>query len=98
MAGLIPDDTSGQERLSFTTEGEASLHYCIQSGLTNEAMRVSFIHSVMPYELICHQSGKGILIVDAGGGTIDISAYRQTSQDAKSFEEMAPPQCEQPIL
>ncbi|PPQ96389.1 hypothetical protein CVT26_004991 [Gymnopilus dilepis] len=77
MAGLIPDDTSGQERLSFTTEGEASLHYCIQSGLTNEAMR----------------SGKGLLIVDAGGGTIDISAYRQTSQDAKSFEEMAPPQC-----
>ncbi|KAF8901895.1 hypothetical protein CPB84DRAFT_1846607 [Gymnopilus junonius] len=77
MAGLIPDTQSGQERLSFVTEGEASLHYCIQSGLTNEAMK----------------SGKGVLIVDAGGGTIDISAYRQTSQDAKSFEEMAPPQC-----
>ncbi|KAF8901894.1 hypothetical protein CPB84DRAFT_909984 [Gymnopilus junonius] len=77
MAGLIPDTQSGQERLSFVTEGEASLHYCIQSGLTNEAMK----------------SGKGVLIVDAGGGTIDISAYKQTSQQVKSFEEMAPPQC-----
>ncbi|KAF4620562.1 hypothetical protein D9613_001104 [Agrocybe pediades] len=75
--GLIPDTPQGQARLSFVTEGEASLHFCIQSGLTSEAMK----------------SGKGIMIVDAGGGTIDISTYKQTSAEVKSFEEIAAPQC-----
>jgi hypothetical protein len=35
-------------------------------------------------------------IVDAGGGTIDISAYRRTSESPHSqsyYEEIAPPQC-----
>ncbi|KDR69801.1 hypothetical protein GALMADRAFT_145198 [Galerina marginata CBS 339.88] len=76
-AGLVPDTEGGHQRLSFVTEGEASLHFCIQSGLTNEAVK----------------SGNGVLIVDAGGGTIDISAYKQTSQQVKSFEEMAAPLC-----
>jgi hypothetical protein len=39
-AGLIPDGAAGQARLSFVTEGEASLHFCIQNGLTNEAIKV----------------------------------------------------------
>ena len=39
------------------------------------------------------QSGKGLLIVDAGGGTIDISAYRRSSPDSQSYEEIAAPQC-----
>lgn len=37
-AGLIPE--GGQSRLSFVTEGEASLHFCIQSGLTSHAIKV----------------------------------------------------------
>ncbi|KAF8802608.1 hypothetical protein BYT27DRAFT_7196548 [Phlegmacium glaucopus] len=76
-AGLIPDTEDGQSHLSFVTEGEASLHFCVQSGLTNDAIK----------------SGKGLLIVDAGGGTIDISAYRQTSPHTQSYEEIAAPQC-----
>jgi hypothetical protein len=40
MAGLIPYGAEGQARLSFVTEGEASLHFCIQRGLTNEAIKV----------------------------------------------------------
>jgi hypothetical protein len=40
-AGLIPDGAAGQARLSFVTEGEASLHFCIQKGLINEAIKVS---------------------------------------------------------
>ena len=39
------------------------------------------------------QDGRGILIVDAGGGTIDVSAYKKTSPISKSYEEIAPPQC-----
>jgi hypothetical protein len=40
QAGLIPDNESGHSHVSFVTEGEASLHFCVQSGLTNNAMKV----------------------------------------------------------
>ena len=42
QAGLIPDNQDGHSHLSFVTEGEASLHFCIQSGLTNDAIKVVF--------------------------------------------------------
>ena len=45
QAGLIHDDEDGQSRLSFVTEGEASLHFCVQSGLTTDAIKVDFILS-----------------------------------------------------
>ncbi|EAU91962.2 hypothetical protein CC1G_11148 [Coprinopsis cinerea okayama7 len=75
LAGLIPDTDEGHSRLSFVTEGEASLHFCVQSGLATTA-----------------KDGKGVLIVDAGGGTVDISAYRFIEKD-DSYEEIAAPQC-----
>jgi hypothetical protein len=40
--GLIPDTPEGHSRLFFVSEGEASLHFCIQKGLTNEAIKVSW--------------------------------------------------------
>lgn len=40
LAGLIPGDTAGRARLHFVTEGEASLHYCVNSGLASEAIQV----------------------------------------------------------
>jgi len=58
------------------TEGEASLHFAIRNGLPKDVM----------------QSGEGVVIVDAGGGTIDISAYRKPKY-SKTFEEIASPQC-----
>jgi hypothetical protein len=41
LAGLIPDTDEGHTRVQFVTEGEASLHFCIQSGLTTHAMKVN---------------------------------------------------------
>jgi hypothetical protein len=40
LAGLIPDNESGHSRLSFVTEGEASLHFSVQNGLPVGAMKV----------------------------------------------------------
>ena len=40
LAGLIPDNESGHARLSFVTEGEASLHFSVQNGLPAGAMKV----------------------------------------------------------
>ena len=40
LADLIPDTAAGHARLSFVTEGEASLHFSIQNGLHAGAMKV----------------------------------------------------------
>ena len=41
MAGLVPDTAAGHARVTFVTEGEASLHYCIDSGLAAQFIAVS---------------------------------------------------------
>ena len=41
LAGLIPDTKLGHSRISFVTEGEASLHFAIQNGLPEGALKVS---------------------------------------------------------
>jgi hypothetical protein len=40
LAGLVPDNPNGHSRLSFVTEGEASLHFSVQNGLPEGAMKV----------------------------------------------------------
>ena len=40
LAKLIPDKPEDHSRLSFVTEGEASLHYSIQNGLPAGIMKV----------------------------------------------------------
>ncbi|KZT05487.1 uncharacterized protein LAESUDRAFT_727131 [Laetiporus sulphureus 93-53] len=75
LAGLVPDSGAGQSRIHFVTEGEASLHYCITNGLTGDVVK----------------TGNQLMIVDAGGGTVDLSTYRITSTvPAKAVESIAP--------
>ena len=77
LAKLIPDTTAGHSRLSFVTEGEASLYYAVHS---------------LPMGVM--DDGEGVVIVDAGGSTIDISSYSKNIGEAKHrFEEVAAPQC-----
>jgi molecular chaperone DnaK (HSP70) len=78
LAGVIPDTNDGYSRLLFVTEGEASLHFAIQNGL--------------PIGVI--KDGEGVVIVDAGGGTIDISSYCKNIGNS-TFEEVSAAQCEQ---
>lgn len=77
LAGLIKDTEAGHSRLSFVTEGEASLHFSIHNGLPSSAM----------------EDGEGIVVVDAGGGTIDLSAYKRGRGADKKFSEISVPQC-----
>jgi len=74
LAGLVPDNASGHSRLSFVTEGEASLHFSVWNGLPTGAMK----------------NGDGVVIVDAGGGTVDISSYSRDQKE--NFEEIVAPQ------
>ncbi|KAJ7122116.1 hypothetical protein C8R44DRAFT_785724 [Mycena epipterygia] len=79
VAGLIPNSDAGHDRLRFVTEGEASLHFCIQNGLATDAIT----------------KGNGVVVVDAGGGTIDLSTYRMIKKPngTKEYQELAPAQC-----
>ncbi|KDR69812.1 hypothetical protein GALMADRAFT_910351 [Galerina marginata CBS 339.88] len=74
LAGLVPDQDASNRRVQLVTEGEASLHYCLQSGLSTDVLK----------------QGKGLMVIDAGGGTIDFSSY---VQNGESFEEIAAPEC-----
>ena len=50
LAGLFPDNPSGHSRLSFVTEGEASLHFSVQNGLPAGAMKVcNHSHCILMY-------------------------------------------------
>ncbi|EAU91820.1 hypothetical protein CC1G_04587 [Coprinopsis cinerea okayama7 len=74
QAGLVSDSEEGHARVMFVTEGEASLHFCINNGLSGDGL----------------ESGKGVVIVDAGGGTIDVSAYQGRGG---VFNEISAAQC-----
>ena len=43
---------------------------------------------------MCSQAGEQALIIDAGGGTIDISTYTVLSNGPLQVEELYEPQCE----
>ncbi|TFK20843.1 hypothetical protein FA15DRAFT_624853 [Coprinopsis marcescibilis] len=83
LAGLVGVDGAAQrDRIKFVTEGEASLHFCINNGLPPGAMN----------------NGDGVVVVDAGGGTIDVSTYARApsptpATTSSPFEEIAPSQC-----
>ncbi|KAK7472170.1 hypothetical protein VKT23_000292 [Stygiomarasmius scandens] len=76
QAGLITNSREDHGRVQFVTEGEASLHYCLNNK--------------------CDASNGGVIVVDAGGGTVDLSAYQMEPSDKNDklwFKEIARPQC-----
>ncbi|TEB20801.1 hypothetical protein FA13DRAFT_1672147 [Coprinellus micaceus] len=77
LAGLVPTDEDASSRISFVTEGEASLHFCLRRGLGMDSGM---------------GGGDGVLVVDAGGGTVDMSAYAKAGKE-ELFEEVAAPEC-----
>ncbi|OSC99572.1 hypothetical protein PYCCODRAFT_1394827 [Trametes coccinea BRFM310] len=77
MAGLVPDTPDGHERVHFVTEGEASLQFCVRGGLATDVIT----------------DGESVMIVDAGGGTVDISTYSFTSTSPLAVEEVASADC-----
>ncbi|KAM6497416.1 hypothetical protein JOM56_007889 [Amanita muscaria] len=71
-AGLV-NTSEASERISFVSEGEASLHFCLNKNPN------------------LHNNRDGMLVVDCGGGTIDVSAYSQTTKGR--FKEISQSEC-----
>ena len=78
MAGCISEDVSDKERLLLVFEPEAAAVRCQEEDAAN------FNISVM-------NPGTKIMVVDAGGGTVDTTLYRVVSTNGqKSLEEAVP--------
>ncbi|KAJ3489527.1 hypothetical protein NLI96_g2044 [Meripilus lineatus] len=75
-AQLVPDSAAGRSRIHFVTEGEASLHFCLDSGLATEV-----------------REGEGVMVIDAGGGTVDLSTYSIIACSPLRVEEVSAPGC-----
>jgi hypothetical protein len=91
-AGLVPDISEGYSRIRFVTEGEASLNYCVRNEYASDIIEVSGLTSRWQFPMTCSQSGVGVLLVDAGGGTIDLSAYHMVGTQNR-FKQITPGTC-----
>lgn len=81
LAGLVPGTLDGRARVRFLTEGEAGLHFCIWD------LFAAGVPDQSKYPL-----GQGVVVIDAGGGTLDLSMYSMKFEPT-SFEEIAPAEC-----
>ncbi|KAN0094933.1 hypothetical protein V8E55_003220 [Tylopilus felleus] len=80
LAGLVPSTPEGRSRVHMLTEGEASLHFCVANLLNADIMATDL------------DAPWGVVIIDAGGGTIDLSMFSMKSNPI-SCEEVAPAEC-----
>ena len=96
IAGLIPGKKQKHAgRIHLLTEGEASLHFCVTNMLASDSL------SKFPYvstddleeEEIDESEHQGVVVIDAGGGTIDLSAYSIKLSHPREFKEIAPAEC-----
>ncbi|KAF9649037.1 hypothetical protein BDM02DRAFT_3095383 [Thelephora ganbajun] len=76
-AGIVPDTPAGHSHVHFVTEGEASFSFC--------ATRTQVGRNLKP--------GEQVLIIDAGGGTVDISTYKVLNNGPLQVEELYEPKC-----
>src|SRR5882757_967583 len=91
LAGLISSNEE-QSHVHLLTEGEASLHFCVTNVITSDAFSSPIVVSDFPVEEEDKSGSQGVVIVDAGGGTIDLSAYSMELSPT-SFEEIAAAEC-----
>ncbi|KAF9783757.1 hypothetical protein BJ322DRAFT_877685 [Thelephora terrestris] len=76
-AGIVPDTPTGHSRVQFVTEGEASFSFCATRTQAGRNLK----------------TGEQVLIIDAGGGTIDISTYKVLSNTPLKAEELYESKC-----
>ncbi|KAF8545589.1 hypothetical protein OG21DRAFT_1537926, partial [Imleria badia] len=85
IAGLIP----GKKH----AKGEASLHFCVTNVLESDSLSKLPIVGTEEVEVEEESEHQGIVIIDAGGGTIDLSAYSVKLSLPREFKEVAPAEC-----
>ena len=95
IAGLVPGGDEHAGRIHLLTEGEASLHFCVTHVLASDSLSNLPIVTAdgLEEEEEDESENQGIVIIDAGGGTIDLSAYSVRLSPPREFKEIAPAEC-----
>ena len=93
-AGIVQDTPTGHSRVHFVTEGEASFSFCAAHTETGRSLQVCCIVPTQCQLLTHSQRGEQALIINAGGGTIDISTYKVINTGPLRVEELYEPKCE----
>ena len=93
-AGIVPDTPAGHSNVHFVTEGEASFSFCATQTQAGRNLKVCPTFPTHGWFLTRSQPGEQALIIDAGGGTIDISTYTVLSNGPLRVEELYEPKCE----
>lgn len=94
LGGLIAGEED-QKRIHLLTEGEASLHFCVTNVLASDTFSTTpIVCTDEPEEAQEEPDGRdqGAIVIDAGGGTVDLSAYSMQLSPT-SFLEIAPAEC-----
>ena len=96
IAGLVPGGNEHASRIHLLTEGEASLHFCVTNMLASDSLSQLLIMSTDDLEEEAEEESehRGVVtIIDAGGGTIDLSSYSVKLSPPKELNEIAPAEC-----
>jgi len=93
-AGIVSDTPVGHARVHFVTEGEASFSFCATHTQAGKNLKVCHTFPTQNWFLTRLQPGEQTLIIDAGGGTIDISTYTVLNNEPLQVEELYEPRCE----
>ena len=93
-AGIIQDTPAEHARVHFVTEGEASFNFCATHTQAGKNLKVCHTVRTQSWFLTRSQPGEQALIIDAGGGTIDISTYKVLGSGPLRVEELYEPKCE----
>ncbi|KAG2139721.1 hypothetical protein DEU56DRAFT_911985 [Suillus clintonianus] len=93
IAGFISSEEE-QSHVHLLTAGEVSLHFCFTSMIASNMFSKNLI-DVSDYsdEEEDQSNRQRVIVVDAGGGTIDLSTYSMKLSPT-SFEEIATAECE----
>ncbi|KAG1864473.1 hypothetical protein C8R48DRAFT_601941 [Suillus tomentosus] len=92
LGGLIPSTEDGMARVHLLTEGQASLHYCVNNILDPDALSKAPILASEDGEGGDISASQGVVVIDAGRRTVYLSAYSMTLSPTL-IKEIAATEC-----
>lgn len=98
LAGMLKNGEEARRRIRFVSEGEASALSCLASKFAPSPLPVSVeMHSLnltMKLTGLFVKPNYKFIVLDAGGGTLDVSGYRVVRPFPLELEEISIPDSE----
>ena len=89
-AGLISDTPEGHGRISFVTEGEASLHFAIENGVLSQAMEVRKLFRTYQQYFTFSKRVKALLSLMLAGERLMLALTSELLRRGREFLKRLP--------